>query len=72
MYLKKKKSVAIYSPLCVGLSFTADIRHSTYDHMPAGGSVCVRSRCPVRCSLPQTGWSLLLLPRADGPSHVLF
>lgn len=32
---------------------------------------CVWSRCPVFRSVPQTGWSLLLLPRADGPGHVL-
>lgn len=74
----KKKSVSIYR-LCVGLPFTADIRHSMYDlttclHVvikcePLHVCVCVLvcSRCPVA----QTGWSLLLLPRADGPSHVL-
>lgn len=76
--------VAIYMCmlLCVGLSFAADIWDSMYNRMPACSEqmwtpacvcvcTCVRSRCPVFCSVPQTGWSLLLLPRADGPGHVL-
>lgn len=74
--------VAINMQLC--LSFAADVWDSVFDRMPVCAEqmwtpacecacvcMCVCSRCPVFCSVPQTGWSLLLLPRADWPGHVL-